>query len=158
MCWKCDNPQATEADSEARMWRFIDQSGWAIQYVEPDRTVPSLAYTIGLTLYGKPELVVTGLRAQPAGQLLNGLAAHAMHANAPVPGSQVHLIGGPLIEFVELNHPTAHLFTASQMLGDKYEAIQAVYADDRGHWPWELGFRGGRGGQPVLGRRTVGHR
>jgi hypothetical protein len=30
-----------------------------------------------------------------------------------------------------------------------------VYADDRGHWPWETGFRGGRGGQPVLGAREA---
>jgi hypothetical protein len=33
--------------------------------------------------------------------------------------------------------------------------LQLVYADDRGHWPWDTGFRGGRGGQPVLGARAI---
>ena len=33
-------------------------------------------------------------------------------------------------------------------------ALQVVHADDRGHWPWDLGYRGVRGGQPVLGIRT----
>jgi Domain of unknown function (DUF4262) len=43
--------------------------------------------------------------------------------------------------------------------GPHFAALQLVYADDRGHWPWDAGFRGGRGGQPVLGARsTVGSR
>jgi Domain of unknown function (DUF4262) len=36
-----------------------------------------------------------------------------------------------------------------------FAALQLVYADDRGHWPWDPGFRGGRGGQPVLGVRDA---
>ena len=67
MCWTCDNPQATEADYEARMWDKIDRFGWAIQYIEPSRTSPPWAYTVGLTLHRKPELVVMGLRAQSRG-------------------------------------------------------------------------------------------
>jgi hypothetical protein len=30
-----------------------------------------------------------------------------------------------------------------------------VHADDRGHWPWDVGYRGVRGGQPVLGVRAA---
>jgi hypothetical protein len=30
-----------------------------------------------------------------------------------------------------------------------------VYADDRGHCPWDAGFRGHHGGQPVLGVRAA---
>ncbi len=157
MCWTCDNPQATEADYEARMWDKIDWFGWAIQYIEPSRTSPPWAYTVGLTLHRKPEVVVTGMRAEPAGDLLNGIAAHVMHADPPEPGTQMQLIDGPYVEFVELTDPTAHLFTAVQMFGSKISAMQVVYPDDRGHWPWHRGFRGGRGGQPVLGRRAIGH-
>ena len=29
MCWTCDNPQATEADYQARMWDLIDRFGRA---------------------------------------------------------------------------------------------------------------------------------
>ena len=156
MCWTCDNPQATEADYEARMWDKIDRFGWAIQYIEPSKTSPPWAYTVGLTLHRKPELVVMGLRANPAGNLLNGIAAHVMHAEPPEPGTQMQLTDGPYVEYVELTDPTAHLFTAVQMFGSKISALQVVYPDDRGHWPWHRGFRGGRGGQPVLGRRAIG--
>jgi len=155
MCWMCDHPQATVADADARMWGLIDRYGWAVQCIEPSRRSPSWGYTVGLSGLGLPELVATGLKPDRLMNLLNALAAHVVHAEAPEPGSQVHLIDGPLLEFVELSQPTAHLFTAVRMFGPRIRAIQAVYADDRGQWPWSRGFRGGRGGQPVLGPRTV---
>ena len=63
---------------------------------------PPWAYTVGLTAASQPELVVTGLPLARATDLLNGVAAHAMHAAAPRPGEQVRLRGGPLIEIVEV--------------------------------------------------------
>ena len=47
-----------------------------------------------------------------------------------------------------------HLNVAAELCGPQLTALQLVYADDRGHWPWDRGFRGGRGGQPVLGARA----
>jgi hypothetical protein len=58
------------------------------------------------------------------------------------------------VEFVELPHPDAHLHTAVQLYGPAIRAVQAVWADDRGRWPSQRGFRGARGGQPVLGPRA----
>ncbi|HVE95523.1 MAG TPA: hypothetical protein VNA67_00795 [Pseudonocardiaceae bacterium] len=43
---------------------------------------------------------------------------------------------------------------AIQGVGSDIRALQVVWADDRGPWPWHGGFRGGRGGQPVLGPRA----
>jgi hypothetical protein len=48
-----------------------------------------------------------------------------------------------------------HLPLAAAINGPGFAALQLVYADDRGHWPWDVGFRGGRGGQPVLGARDA---
>lgn len=39
-----------------------------------------------------------------------------------------------------------------ELCGLGIDAQQLVYADDRGRWPWEVGFRGT---QPVLGPRAV---
>ena len=100
---------------------------------------------------GPSRLVVTGMSARHAQDLLNDVAAHVLHADAPRPGEQVPLIGGPLIEIVEVAEPSAHLLTAVEFYGPEIRALQLVHADDRGHWPWEVGFRGVRGGQPVLG-------
>jgi Domain of unknown function (DUF4262) len=66
----------------------------------------------------------------------------------------VSLRGGPVIGIVEVTEPTAHLGIALAIFGPEIRALQLVHADDRGHWPWEVGFRGRRGGQPVLGIRA----
>lgn len=155
MCWQCDHPDSTPADYLAHMRELIDCHGWAVQGVERDRVRPPWAYTVGLTPAGRPELVVTGLPIGRATQLLNDVAAHVLHAAAPRPGEQVPLRDGPLIEIVEVAEPAAHLLLAAQFYGAGIRALQLVHADDRGHWPWEVGFRGVRGGQPVLGMRAA---
>jgi hypothetical protein len=155
MCWQCDHPDSTPADYLAHMRELVDCYGWAVQGVERDRVRPPWAYTVGLTLAGRPELAVTGLPIGRATQLLNDVAAHVLHAAAPRPGEQIPLRGGPLIEIVEVAEPAAHLLLAAQFYGAGIRALQLVHADDRGHWPWEVGFRGVRGGQPVLGMRAA---
>jgi hypothetical protein len=154
MCWECDHPDGTRLDYLDHLRGIIGQHGWAVQGVERDRNRPPWAYTVGLTPHGRPEIVVTGLPLRRAAQLANEVAAHVMHADVPVPGEQVELIGGPLIEFVTVADPPAHLEIAIQFYGPGVRALQVVHADDRGHWPWDLGYRGVRGGQPVLGMRT----
>lgn len=99
-------------------------------------------------------MVVTGMSASRAQVLLNDVAAHVLHARALTPGEQHALEGGPVIEIVELTEPTAHLFVAAEIYGKGIRAHQVVHADDRGHWPWDVGYRGVRGGQPVLGVRA----
>jgi hypothetical protein len=64
------------------------------------------------------------------------------------------LRGGPLIELVRVAVPTAHLDVAADLFGPDLRAVQVVHADARGHWPWDRGYRGVRGGRPVLGPRA----
>jgi uncharacterized protein DUF4262 len=155
MCWLCDHPGSTWPGYLAHLRELIDCHGWAVQGVQRDRIRPPLAYTAGLTEHGKPELVVTGLPLPRAAQLLNDVAPHVLHADAPRPGEQVPLIGGPVIEIVKVAVPSVHLPVAVELYGLQVRALQLVHADDRGHWPWEKGFRGVRGGQPVLGPRAA---
>ena len=150
MCWSCDNPTATEADYLELVREKIDSYGVFLQHVEKDRWRPPFTYTVGLTEVGHPELLVTGLSATKAGRFLNavahGLLAHG--AEALVPG-QVHVPDdGPAVEVVDVAEPTVHLLTAVATYGPALRAVQLVYADDRGRWPWQVGFRGY---QPVLG-------
>ena len=74
---------------------------------------------------------------------------------SPGPGEVLPLRGGPVVEIVRVAEPSVHLAVAAALNGPQFAALQLVYADDRGHWPWETRFRGGRGGQPVLGARTA---
>ena len=153
MCWMCDHPDATRRDYLTHLRSIVAEVGWAVQIVEGDRIRSPYGYTVGLAALGRPELVVTGMAAYRAAKLLNDVAAHVLHSTVPRPGEQVPLIGGPLIEFAEVERPAVHLPVACEFYGPGIRALQVVYADDRGHWPWDMGYRGGRGGQPVLGNR-----
>jgi Domain of unknown function (DUF4262) len=154
MCWLCDHPGATHFDYLKHIRDIIASRCFAVQGVEGDRHRSPWAYTVGLTAHGKPELLVTGLSYARSARLLNDVAEHVLHAEAPQPGEVVPLRGGPVIEIVEVTEPTVHLAVAVHIFGFEVRALQLVHADDRGHWPWEVGFRGGRGGQPVLGVRS----
>lgn len=155
MCWMCDNERRTYDDYLAHMHDLMDRHGWAIQGVKADRIRPPWAYTVGLTRLGRAELVVTGMPMRRAAGLLNAVAADALQAAPFVPGEQLLLPDDLSVEIVTLAHPEAHLNTAVALLGPQIRADQLVWADGRGRWPWEVGFRGSRGGQPVLGLRTA---
>jgi Domain of unknown function (DUF4262) len=154
MCWLCDHPGATQFDYFEHIRDVIASCGFAVQGVEGNRHRSPWAYTVGLSAYGKPELLATGLSYARSGQLLSDVASHVLHDEAPRPGEVVPLSDGPVIEIVEVTEPTVHLAIAAEIFGPEIRALQLVHADDRGHWPWEVGFRGGRGGQPVLGVRV----
>ena len=153
MCWMCNHPGATDRDYQEHLQELIDTFGWAVQGVEREGRHPPWAYTVGLTRYRKPELVVTGMGLTRAASVLNGVAAHLLHAAAPEPGTQTTLRDGPLIEVVRVAVPWAHLNTAVAFYGNRIRALQVVHADKRGRWPWDSQYQGVRGGQPILGTR-----
>ena len=155
MCDMCD--PSTRAAALGEMEALVERFGWAIQHVWPSRVRSRWAYTVGLTRYGLPELVVTGMEEEVAHELLND-TAHGMacHDERTVPGQRYSLDDGRRIEVVELAHAEVHLGTAVALHPDRVvRAHQLVWADDRGRWPWDRRFRGSRGAQPVLGPRAV---
>jgi hypothetical protein len=153
MCWICDHPGATERDYQNHMQSLITMHGWVVQGVERDGIHPPWAYTVGLTRHRRPELVVTGMGLTRATEVLNGVAAHLMHAEPPEPGTQAALLDGPTVELVKVTAPWAHLNLAVELFGRRIRGLQLVHADKNGHWPWDPGYQGVRGGQPVLGDR-----
>jgi len=155
MCWECDHPESSHQDYLDHMQGLIDRFGWAVVGIEDDRIHPPWAYTLGLTPRGRPELVVTGLPLPRATWLLNTVAPSILDTAVPRPGEEVLAERGPLMEVVRVTEPTAHLVIAVEFYGPEIRALQLVYADERGHWPWDAGFRGHRGGQPVLGVRAA---
>ena len=153
MCWNCDHPGATDRDYHEHLQEVIDAFGWAVQGVEREDSHPPWAYTVGLTRYRKPELVVTGMGLARAAEVLNGVAAHLLHAAAPEPGTQAALRDGPLVEVVKVAVPWAHLKWAVAFYGHRISGLQLVHADKQGRWPWDSQYQGVRGGQPILGTR-----
>ncbi|GGU51270.1 DUF4262 domain-containing protein [Lentzea flava] len=154
MCWDCDHPASRMDEHLATLRRCIDARGWAVQVVERDRAHPPWAYTVGLTLRGLPELVVTGMPVLEAGRLLDDTAEHLAHSCVPSPGRRFALEGGPLLEVVRVARPWAHLLVSARLFGEGIEALQLVHADESGNWPWDSSYQGVLGGQPVLGVRA----
>lgn len=158
MCWQCDNPDKTAADYLEMVEGIIATHGWFVQGVEKDRHRPSFHYTVGLTEIGLPELLVTGMRHPAAAAFLNGVAHHQFHHGGAelLAGERNRWRDDPaMTETVDVAEPTVHLVTACELYGADVRAVQLVYVDDRGRWPWEVGFRGK---QSVLGPRMINAR
>jgi hypothetical protein len=152
MCWQCDNPSGTTEEYLDELRATIRLHGWAVQGVEDDRR--PYAYTIGLHDRGLPELLVTGLSPEPAARLLNDVAAAAVSGRVLKPGARIAEGAGPLLEIVGVEHPDAHMTFAVVLGGRDVRALQLVWADERGRWPWAAGWGHGRRRQPVLGVRA----
>jgi hypothetical protein len=158
VCWMCEHPDATFADYVDEVLQpTIDRCGWAVQGVGATRIHASFSYTVGLTLQGLPELVITGKELAEAGRLLNDVAGYLTLGSLPRAGETVCYCAGSLhFEVVEMPHPEAHLFVATGLFGEaRVKALQLVWADPQGSWPWDAGYRGG---QPVLGPRALQQR
>lgn len=152
MCWQCDHPDKTLTDYLDLLRETIAAHGWAVQYVQSDRK--PFAYTIGLHARGLPELLVTGLPPKRAQWLLNTFARRVVVSGKPVAGDEVSLPAGTRLELVDVAHPDAHMGMAIAIEGPAITAVQLVWADSRGRWPWAPGFDGGQLHQPVLGARS----
>jgi hypothetical protein len=152
MCWQCDHPDKTLGDYLDLVREKILARGWAVQFVEDERR--PFAYTIGLHQRALPELLVTGLAPKQSLWLLNTFAKRALVGRRPTAGDQVSLPAGTRLELVDVEHPDAHMGIAIAIEGTDIAAVQLVWADDRGRWPWAPGFDDGQRRQPVLGRRA----
>lgn len=153
MCWQCDNPNGTIEEYLDGLRETIDDHGWAVQCVESDKR--PFSYTVGLHRHGLPELVITGMAAHTAARLLNSISHMITEdGTALAPAMHIDYQNEFLLEVVEVDHPDVHLLYATRLFGDKVRALQLVWADERGRWPWDPGWGHGRRRQPVLGVRA----
>ena len=154
MCWLCDPAGATHDDHYDLLHGKIRKNGWTVEYVESGRR--PYAYTVGLHDWDVAELLMTGVSEQRALRLLDIVARMLLSGEVLTPGQQISLPDGPLIEIVEVDHPDAHMRWAVALGGPEIRALQLVWADGHGRWPWSAEFADGRAMQPVLGCRTLG--
>jgi hypothetical protein len=147
MCWKCDHPDSTMQEWMELIYAAVQENGWVVQFVS-DRT--PFAYTIGLHPRGLPELLVTGMPPERARLVLDSVAQYLVKGGRPVPGERMLLGGELLLDFVQVQHPDAHLKFAVSIYGP-LQALQLVWPDEQGHRPWCAEFSNGGVRQPVFG-------
>lgn len=130
----------------------IAEGRWAVTGVLGDAAHPPLAYTTGLTEHGRPELVMTGLTPRLAGLLLDHAAQTVALDPTFGPGSRVparlrRAVALRAIDVID----AAPMRLTRVVYGLQFEAVQLVWPDDEGHYPWQPGYAIPRQVQPLLG-------
>ena len=151
MCEMCDRPDLTMEDYVEQARDRLTQERFLVQGVLGSAREAEFSYSIGLTQYGLPELIVMGVRPDDATRLLHVWGDYLLDTSLVLPGEHLET-GRYLLEAVEVDEPADHLRLAVALYGPAVRALQLAWADDRGRWPWEPGHRGRRAGQPLLGR------
>lgn len=140
----------------ARYKEIMERNRWAVVGIMPTTPTnpPPWAYTVGLSQYGYPELVMTGLAPTVAQPILNLLAARMLddYDFRPAPGDDLHdVISGdyPLrVVAVSDENVKEYLKVAVSLLPTPPCALQIVWPGPTGEWPWESDHWGAI--QPVL--------
>ncbi|MFN2537494.1 MAG: DUF4262 domain-containing protein [Mycobacteriales bacterium] len=132
MCWMCDHPEATFDDYVQEVVRpVVARLGFAVQATQ-SHGVP-VAYTVGLSAQGRAELVVTGKPPDDAYDLLTAALAGE---EVPAPGRRCDLAHGPALWAFTVLRPQSLVVAAA--LATELTALQLVWADPLGRWPWEV--------------------
>lgn len=155
MCLKCQGWSNEGILDQCR--RDIAVHGWGYVHVESGAGAACLTYTVGLTRYhGHPELAITGLAAAEAVDLLADLATEIRAGTRLGAGDVLteSCCARHRLQLVEVEDPR-RLDQAQRIYAgsaDPVPALQVVYTDDLGHWPWEPGWTETPWRQPLLGR------
>ena len=151
-----------EDDSEQKVIDDIATYGWHCINIHPEGEHVGYAFTIGLfQSYGHPELIIFGLPAQVAHQIL-GIAANAAKSGTPLDLTQPSdaLINDYLCCFgeVPLSEYYEHVgYCRWYYQGNRFPLYQIVWPSRDGLYPWdEQATPGLRAAQPVIAHTPNG--
>ncbi|OZF02252.1 DUF4262 domain-containing protein [Rhodococcus sp. 15-2388-1-1a] len=140
MCKMCQGFGVDEYIGDVR--RTMEQFGWALQYVESevdrDGIHPAFCYTVGLTDFGSPEIVLTGRGPTESSRILNALGASVASGMLELEAGIGCSAAGFEIFTIDVPDCADILYTASDVYGTGcFSAVQAVWKDLEGALPWE---------------------
>jgi hypothetical protein len=152
----------SEAEAHARVLAdlrsLIDEHGWAVRNVGAGDTAAEVgfSYTIGLTAFGHPEVIVMGMPPESAQEFLNLIGDEvrrgSRYENGTVTGEFTD-DDAPVV-FIRAED-TGRLAAVEQIYG-RVDALQMIWPDSTGRLPWEDGHRNLPGVQPLLGPLPAG--
>jgi hypothetical protein len=141
---------------DAQIISFLDQEdawlretirryGWAVQAVYGEGEAPPFAYTVGLTGFGHPELLVFGMSQLSACGVLNDLGERVRGGQRLQAGMTLGFDNWPhRVRLLTVADSSPILFAANrayQLPGSPpVPALQAVWDDKGGRFPWDPGY------------------
>ena len=134
-------------DLDAELDELIERFGWAVRHVT---ATPPFSYTIGLTDLDHPEIVITGMPFEAAQAFLNLVGesvrdgAHFGHGDSTNEFSE----SGEVL-FIRAEDQTG--LAAVRDRFPQHDALQLVWPDSTGAFPWQPGYRNSAADQPLLG-------
>lgn len=135
-------------EETARVIREYGHQVVGVFPTEGDDGAP-FAYTVGRTLSGRPELLITGpLRPDIACAILN-YAAEVDDGTPLEPGDRDDILVGYTARIVEVDPWASQMFQAVRLFGEEVRALQLVWPDPGGRFPWDEGWAYERDAQPV---------
>jgi Domain of unknown function (DUF4262) len=145
--------------NEAKLIDDIEKYDCHIIQVRSENEIPGWSYTIGLfEVFGRPEVIVVGLEEEMAHFVLNEVADRYRRGTTLGEGDRLSdLLGNVDCEFrfVETRWVRQGLMGYAEWFyrDDEFPALQCIYPDLDGKFPWEDGFDASwRGMQALLFR------
>lgn len=121
----------------------IRENGVCIIFTRGDvaGTMLNMAYTIGLADIGHPEVFVFALSAESAHGILNDVAKRAREGALLVNERLLELASMPItLKPVEPAVAADYIVQANVRAGRDLPALQLVWPDPEGRFPWEKDF------------------
>ena len=131
---------------------LVARHGWGIRHVLPDTASAQAAfsYTVGLTHRGWSELIITGLPTTVADVFIRNAVDAQTEQGAFRPGDRTdELTESGDVVFIAADEVSG--MTATTEIVGAFSALQLVWPDSAGHFPWQAGYRNSRASQPLLG-------
>jgi hypothetical protein len=123
-----------------RVAAIVREHGWAVQGVHGGAESPPFAYTVGLTNFDRhPELVIFGVPQDTAAAILNELSGRVRAGERFTAGQRLEGLvetDSPMV-LLAVADPASHLAVARRLLGEELTALQVVWPDPAGRFPWE---------------------
>lgn len=129
---------------------LVEKYGWAIRHVLPSAAAGAFSYTVGLSYRGWPELIVTGLPTTVADAFLRNAIDVQNENGSFEPGDRTD-------ELTESGHVVfiaaadVRGMTATANVVGTFSALQLIWPDSAGAFPWDSGYRNPIDSQPLLG-------
>jgi hypothetical protein len=133
--------KVAEDDSEQKVLNDIATVGWHCVQIFAEKNQPEYSFTVGLfQSYGHPELIIFGLKAHIAHQILC-IAVDAVRAGSPIDLAQLTdaLVEGYSCCFVEVprrEYGNYVGFAQWYYQGNDFPLYQVVWPSRTGLFPW----------------------
>lgn len=139
--------RVAEDDSERKVLSDVEKYGWHILHILEDESGPSFSFSVGFYLkFGHPEVLVMGLAQPVAHELINLIGKNLTTGRIYRPRERIgDLADGFDCSFVPIavEHYREYLGYAIwfyRSLKQPFPALQLVWPDKEGRFPWERGY------------------